>query len=105
MTVVLAVGHGKRAASVMHRYLTDGEAILDDEEALEDVVNRLGVFNDDEKLPLLGGLHREHQPKIDGAERATNYDEIELAMPESQAVVEADRCLRCYRVAMVAIDK
>ena len=105
MTVVLAVGHGKRAASVMHRYLTDGEAILDDEEALEDVVNRLGVFDDDEKLPLLGGLHREHQPKIDGAERATNYDEIELAMPESQAVVEADRCLRCYRVAMVAIDK
>ena len=105
MTVVLAVGHGKRAASVMNRYLTDGKAILDDDEALEDAVNSLGVFNDDENIPLLGGLHREHQPKIDGPERATNNDEIELAMPESQAVVEADRCLRCYRVAMVAIDK
>ena len=105
MTVVVAVGHGKRAASVMNRYLTDGKAILDDDEALEDAVNSLGVFNDDENIPVLGGLHREHQPKIDGPERATNNDEIELAMPESQAVVEADRCLRCYRVAMVAIDK
>jgi len=105
MTVVLAVGHGKRAGSVINRYLMDGKAVLDDEEALEDAVNRLGVFNKTEKIPVLGGLHREHQPKIGGAARASNYDEIELAMPESQAVIEADRCLRCYRVAMVAVDK
>jgi formate dehydrogenase beta subunit len=105
MTVVLAVGHGKRAASVMDRYLMEGKAVLNDEEALEDVVNRLGVFDPDEDCSVLGGLKREHQPKIDGAERAQNYEEIELAMPESQAVVEADRCLRCYRVAMVAIDQ
>jgi len=105
MTVVLAVGHGKRAGSVINRFLVDGKSVLDDEEALEDAVNRLGVFNSDEKIPVLGGLHREHQPKINGAARASNYDEIEMAMPESQAVIEADRCLRCYRVAMVAVDK
>ena len=65
-----------------------------------DIVNQLGVFDDKENVGILGGLHREHQPKVDGAERAKNYDEIELAMPESQAVREAERCLRCYRVAM-----
>ncbi len=104
MTVVLAVGHGKRAASVMHRYLMDGKAVLDNDEAMEDIMNRLGVFDPDEKIPSLGGLMREHQPKIAGAARAKNYEEIELAMPESQAVVEAERCLRCYRVGMVALD-
>ena len=57
-----------------------------------------------ETLGIIGGLHREHQPKIDGAERASNYEEIELAMPESQAVREAERCLRCYRVAMLAVN-
>ncbi|MCK9172888.1 MAG: FAD-dependent oxidoreductase [Desulfuromonas thiophila] len=103
MTVVLAVGHGKRAASVMHRYLMEGKAALTDEEAMEDALNRLGVFDGKEKVPVLGGLHREHQPKVNGPERAKNYDEIELAMPESQAVIEADRCLRCYRVAMIAV--
>jgi len=103
MTVVLAVGHGRRAARVMHRYLTEGRVYLDEEDAMEDILNRLGVFDDAEKVGILSGLHREHQPKVNGAERAQNYDEIELAMPESQAVREAERCLRCYRVAMVAL--
>lgn len=104
MTVVLAVGHGKRAAKVMHRYLTEGKSYLDEEDAMEDIVNNFGAFDKNENLGIIGGLHREHQPKIDGAERAQNYDEIELAMPESQAVREAERCLRCYRVAMVAVN-
>jgi formate dehydrogenase beta subunit len=71
---------------------------------MEDILNQLGVFDDKEQVGILGGLHREHQPKVAGAERAQNYEEIELAMPESQAVREAERCLRCYRVAMVAIS-
>ncbi len=104
MTVVLAVGHGKRAAKVMHRYLMEGKSYLDEEDAMEDIVNNFGAFDKNENLGIIGGLHREHQPKIDGAERAQNYDEIELAMPESQAVREAERCLRCYRVAMVAVN-
>ena len=104
MTVVLAVGHGRRAARAMHRYLTEGKAYLDVEDAMEDLVNTLGVFDEKEDVGILGGLHREHQPKVNGAERAKNYEEIELAMPESQAVREAERCLRCYRVAMVAVN-
>jgi len=103
MTVVLAVGHGRRAARVMHRYLTEGKAYLDAEDAMEDMVNNLQVFDDKENVGICGGLHREHQPKVDGSERASNYEEIELAMPESQAVREAERCLRCYRVGMVAV--
>lgn len=104
MTVVLAVGHGRRAAKAMHRYLMEGKAYLDVEDAMEDIVNNLGVFDKEENLGIVGGLHREHQPKVDGAGRAENYDEIELAMPESQAVREAERCLRCYRVAMLAVS-
>jgi formate dehydrogenase beta subunit len=104
MTVVVAVGHGRRAARVMHRWLSEGRAYLDEEDAMEDIVNALGVFDPAENVGILGGLHREHQPKVAGAERARDYEEIELAMPEDQAVREAQRCLRCYRVAMVAVN-
>ncbi|MBW2511313.1 MAG: FAD-dependent oxidoreductase, partial [Deltaproteobacteria bacterium] len=104
MTVVLAVGHGRRAARVMHRYLMKGKAYLDEEDAMEDIINGLGTFDDKENVGICGGLHREHQPKINGAERAKHYEEIELAMPESQAVREAERCLRCYRVGMLAVN-
>ena len=104
MTVVLAVGHGHRAAKVMNRYLMEGKVYLDTEDAMEDIVNNLGVFDKEENVGICGGLHREHQPKVNGAERAQHYEEIELAMPESQAVREAERCLRCYRVAMLAVN-
>jgi formate dehydrogenase beta subunit len=103
MTVVVAVGHGRRAARAMHRYLTEGKAYLDDEDAMEDIINNFGAFDQNENIGIIGHLHREHQPKINGAERAKNYEELELAMPESQAVREAERCLRCYRVGMVAV--
>jgi formate dehydrogenase beta subunit len=104
MTVVLAVGQGHRAARVMHRYLMEGKAYLDQEDAMEDILSNFGVFDKQECVGIAAGLQREHQPKIDGAERASNYQEIELAMPESQAVREAERCLRCYRVAMLAVN-
>jgi formate dehydrogenase beta subunit len=104
MTVVVAVGHGRRAARTIHRYLTEGRVYLDEEDAMEDIINNLGAFDKNEKVGIPGGLHREHQPKVHGAERTRNYEEIELAMPESQAVREAERCLRCYRVAMLAVN-
>jgi len=103
MTVVVAVGHGRRAARTIDRYLTEGKSYLDQEDAMEDVLNNFGVFDKSEETGLVGGAHREHQPKIAGHERAKNYEEIELAMPESQAVAEAERCLRCYRVGMIAV--
>jgi formate dehydrogenase (NADP+) beta subunit len=104
MTVVVAVGHGRRAARVMHRWLTEGKAYLDEEDAMEDIINNLGTFDKNENVGIAGGLHREHQPKIQGAERARHYEEVEKAMPESQAVREAERCLRCYRVALMAVN-
>jgi formate dehydrogenase beta subunit len=104
MTVVVAGGHGRRAARTIHRYLTEGRVYLNEEDAMEDIINNLGAFDKNENVGIIGGLHREHQPKIHGAERTKNYEEIELAMPESQAVREAERCLRCYRVAMLAVN-
>ncbi|PLX77953.1 MAG: dihydropyrimidine dehydrogenase subunit A [Desulfuromonas sp.] len=104
MTVVLAVSHGRRAARVMHRYLTEGKVYLDVEDAMEDIYSNLGVFDKNEDIGICGGLHREHQPKVNGAERAKHYEEVELAMPESQAYREAERCLRCYRVGMLAVN-
>jgi len=103
MTVVAAVGQGRRAARAMARYLEAGKPFLDEADAMEDLVNNLGVFDKEEQVGLAGGTHREHQPKINGAARARTWDEIELAMPETQAVREAERCLRCYRVGMVAV--
>jgi formate dehydrogenase beta subunit len=105
LTVVACIGSGHRAAKVIQRWLEEGRAYLTDDEYMEDILNYLGVYDKDEKVAWLDSASREHQAEIHGRERASykNYCEVELGFKESQAVREAERCLRCYRVAMVAV--
>jgi formate dehydrogenase (NADP+) beta subunit len=105
LTVVACVGSGHRAAKVIARYL-EGQGIqLTDDERMEDILNYLGVYDKNEKVEWLDSASREHQAEVHGKERASykNYCEVELGFLNSQAVREAERCLRCYRVAMVAV--
>ncbi|SNB48008.1 FAD-dependent oxidoreductase [Geobacter sp. DSM 9736] len=105
LTVVACVGSGHRAAKVIQRWLEEGKAYLVDDEYMEDILNYMGVYDKNEKVQWLDSAHREHQAEIHGKERASykNYCEVELGFTNSQAVREAERCLRCYRVAMVAV--
>ncbi len=105
LTVVACVGNAHRAAKVIQRWLETGEAYLDDDDIMEDVLTHLGVYDKDEQVPWLDSVARANQAEIHGKERASkgNYGEVELGFSDSQAVVEAERCLRCYRVSMVAL--
>lgn len=105
LTVVACVGSGHRAARVIQRYLEEGKAYLSEEDLFEDILTNLPVYDKDEQVPWLDTGKREHQAEVHGRERASlkNYCEVELGFTESQAIREAERCLRCYRVAMVAV--
>ncbi len=105
LTVVACVGSGHRAARVIQRWLEEGKTYLSDDEILEDILSHLGVYDKNEKVQVLDAASREHQAEIHGQERASykNYTEVELGFKDSQAVREAERCLRCYRVAMIAV--
>ncbi|KAF0220405.1 MAG: formate dehydrogenase beta [Geobacteraceae bacterium] len=105
LTVVACVGSGHRAAKVIQRWLEEGKACLTDDEYMEDILNYMGVYNKEEKVQWLDSAARAHQAEVHGKERASykNYCEVELGFNNSQAVQEAERCLRCYRVAMVAV--
>ncbi|OGU10039.1 MAG: dihydropyrimidine dehydrogenase subunit A [Geobacteraceae bacterium GWC2_58_44] len=105
LTVVACVGSGHRAANVIARYL-EGEGVsLTDAERMEDILSYFGVYDKNEPVAWLDSAAREHQGEVHGKERASykNYCEVELGFANSQAVREAERCLRCYRVAMVAV--
>jgi formate dehydrogenase beta subunit len=105
LTVVAAIGSGHRAARVIQRWLEDGNSCLTDDERMEDILNYLGVYDKDEKVEWLDAGHREQQAELHGKERAgyKNYCEVDHGFSNRQAVREAERCLRCYRVAMVAV--
>ncbi|WP_224984746.1 FAD-dependent oxidoreductase [Geomonas agri] len=105
LTVVACVGNGHRAAKVIQRYLEGKGVELTDDERMEDILTYFGVYDKNENVQWLDSASREHQKEVHGKERASfkNYCEVELGYANSQAVREAERCLRCYRVAMVAV--
>ena len=102
MTIVNSVGQAKRGASVMSRYVQTGEVSLTDEEIMEDHLNKLKVYDKKEKVSgWLPGLPREHSAVLDAEYRKTNSAEVNLGFTQDQALAEAERCMRCYYIAMV----
>ncbi len=104
MTIVNAVGQAKRAASVISRYVRTGEITLTDEEIMEDHLRKLRVYNKDEKVTgWLPGLPRQVSEKLSAEERRDNNREVNLGFTQEEAIAEAERCMRCYYIAMTAI--
>lgn len=102
MTIVNAVGQAKRAASVMSRYVQTGEITLTDEEIMEDHLKKLRVYDKKEKITgWLKGVPRQHSQVLEVEERKYNNKEVNLGFTQEEAMSEAERCMRCYYIAMV----
>ncbi len=104
MTIVNAVGQAKRAASVISRYVRTGEITLTDEEIMEDHLRKLRVYDKSEKVTgWLPGLPRQVSEKLSVEERRDNNREVNLGFTQEEAIAEAERCMRCYYIAMTAV--
>jgi formate dehydrogenase (NADP+) beta subunit len=104
MTIVNAVGQAKRAASVISRYIYDGECSLLENEIMEDHMNRMKVYNKAEKITgWMPGLPREESEKLSADVRKDNNKEVNLGFTAVEAQAEAERCMRCYYLGMVAV--
>jgi len=104
MTIVNAVGQAKRAASVMVRYLDTGKISLSDDEIMEDHLKKLKVYDKKEKVSgWMPGIARENSEKLGVEERKYNNKEVNLGFTGEEAIKEAERCMRCYYISMVAV--
>ncbi|ADV45435.1 FAD-dependent oxidoreductase [Nitratifractor salsuginis] len=104
MTIVNAVGQAKRAASVISRYIYDGKVSLTDQEIMEDHLNKLKVYDKNEKVTgWMPGIPRQESEKLSVEERRDNNREVNLGFTGEQAIAEAERCMRCYYISMVAV--
>lgn len=104
MTIVNAVGQARRASSVISRYIYDGKISLTNEEIMEDHMNRMKVYNKNEKVTSwIAGLPREESEKLDVESRKTNNKEVNFGFTAQEAQAESERCMRCYYLGMVSV--
>ena len=103
MTIVNAVGQAKRAASVIARYIQTGEITLSDNEIMEDHLRKMRVYDKKEKITgWMPGVERSESEKLHVDVRRDNNKEVNLGFTQDEALHEAERCMRCYYIAMVA---
>jgi formate dehydrogenase beta subunit len=101
--LVRAAGNGKRAANRIDRYLRGEPVVPPDEDRLEDLMATIGVYDEDEDVGMAGGQERNRLNMLDPEERRHTFAEVEIGFPVPMAREEAERCLRCYRIGLVAL--
>ena len=101
--LVRAAGHGKRAADKIDLFLRGMEVKESEEERLEALVEKIKVYNKNEKIGISGGQKRATLNLLPPDSRKWIFDEVEEGFSIPVAQKEAERCLRCVRIGLFAI--
>ena len=102
-TLIAALAAGKKAAKFIAKYLETGHCEPEHEDWMEKTIHDLGVFDRKEKMPFPGMTRRPKQAVVEPEVRIKTFDEVESGISRAQAFKEAGRCLRCYRIGLVAL--
>ncbi|MFA4916997.1 MAG: FAD-dependent oxidoreductase [Syntrophales bacterium] len=101
--LINACADGKRAAVNIDLLINGKELEITDGDCFDKLFKEVKVFDPLEKLGFLGGRKKLHLPMLPPEERKQTFAEVEKGYHSLEAMAEADRCLRCYRVGMVAV--
>jgi formate dehydrogenase beta subunit len=103
--LVRAAGHARLAAEMIDLYLQGEGVEISDDEQLERLMAEIGVYDSEETIGIIPGGKREQLEMLPADTRKWTFDEVEGGFPTDAAMREAARCLRCYRIGLVAIGK
>ncbi|NLD43589.1 MAG: FAD-dependent oxidoreductase [Chloroflexi bacterium] len=104
-TLIEAMAAGFRVSHSIDQYLREGRVSLSDDERMSRIYRPLAAIGEDEVDRLGRGEHRMEMPMRPAAERVADFEEIETGLSPEDALLEADRCLRCYRIMLVATEE
>ncbi|MFO7984252.1 MAG: FAD-dependent oxidoreductase [Desulfatiglandaceae bacterium] len=102
-TLIRAIAAGKQAARHIVQFLQTGICRAEPDERLEQLFRAFGVFDAEETFPYPEWRPRAELPVLDPDQRLAGFQEVESGYTLPQALYEASRCLRCYRVGLAAL--
>ena len=102
-TLVEAIAAGNKAARGIDRYLKQGEATPPEEQVVEDWLHDVALSHQRDGN-IVAKKERQSPEQLPVAKRRRGFDEVEQCLTLEMATKEAERCLRCYRVMLLAVD-
>jgi formate dehydrogenase beta subunit len=100
--LIRACAHGRRVSIAIDKFLESGETQPPNEIYEDKLANELQVYDPAETIALPKGDGRTHIIHEDPSERKRDFREVDRGFTSEEAIAEASRCLRCYRVLMYA---
>ncbi|MBN2342970.1 MAG: FAD-dependent oxidoreductase [Deltaproteobacteria bacterium] len=104
-TLIEAMSQGERAAEAMDDYLTYGKVKFNPERRMSKLLEGIKKINADGVDVPVQHMYRVEIPELDPEVRKRIFEEVEKPISKEEAIREAERCMRCYRVYSVVTDK
>lgn len=103
--LIRACAHGRLAAMKIDKFLKGEKLELLEEEKDVKFIEPLKPYNPKEKLEIPGGTKKVPIRHAPPAERIKSFMEYTEGYKNDEAIKEASRCLRCYRIVTYAYAK
>lgn len=100
--LIAALAAGKRAATHIASYVEGENTDITEREKLEHSLQALSIVNKTEPIPPTDITEPIPLHVLPVSERLQDFSEVEKGSADWEACKEASRCLRCFRILMVA---
>ncbi len=100
--LITACAGGRKAAESIDRLINGLPLEYQSEDCFHKFFKDVAVYDREEYLGDIGEEKRKHLDMLAPDVRKTTFDEVEQGFTIPEAIKEASRCLRCYRIAIVA---
>jgi len=102
LTLIAGLAGGKEAAYQIDRFLREGKTEALEEWVMNAYVEKLKPFDKDEDVGVPATTEPAHIHHVPVEERVQDFREAEIGFTHQEAIADASRCLRCYRMLLVA---
>lgn len=102
-TLVEAAAGGKRAAMSIDRFINGLPVEPNIDEYFDKLFASLKLYDPKEEIKKVETRERKDPERLSPEARISNFDEVQEPLSSPDAVAEAERCLRCYRVVTVVV--
>jgi formate dehydrogenase beta subunit len=101
--LITACAGGRKAAFSIDRLINQKPLEYEENDYFNTFFKSVKVYDPEEKIGIVGKQARKHLKMLSPETRKLTFDEVESGFSTRDAIEEAQRCLRCYRVATVAV--
>jgi formate dehydrogenase (NADP+) beta subunit len=105
LTLIAGLAGGKEAAFQIDRFLRESRTEPLEEWVMNEYVAALKPYDPKEDVGVPATTEPAHIHHVPVEERLGDMREVEIGFTHEEAIADASRCLRCYRLLLVAVGE